>query len=64
MENKWTMGDEMRRKMKYQYRRVDVTTLAGLKAAERLQARGWKPVSGALFTVLLQKGGNNVPRHS
>ena len=49
--------DEMKRGMKYQYRRVDVSTLAGLKAAERLQAQGWQPISGYLFTMLLQKEG-------
>lgn len=54
---KWTMTDEMRRGMKYQYRRVDISTLAGFKIAERLQAQGWKPISGGLFTVLLQKVG-------
>jgi hypothetical protein len=37
------------------YKRIDVTTLAGLKEAERLQARGWKPISGYLFTVLMEK---------
>lgn len=55
MENKWTLLDELKRRAKYQYRRVAVDTLAGLKAAERLQTQGWKPISGGLFTVLLQK---------
>lgn len=41
--------------MRYEYRRIDITTLEGLKKAERLQARGWKPISGYLFTILLQK---------
>ena len=41
--------------MTYEYRRIDITTLKGLKQAERLQALGWKPISGYLFTILLQK---------
>jgi hypothetical protein len=37
------------------YKRVDVTTIEGLREAERLQAHGWKPISGYLFTMLMEK---------
>lgn len=55
MKTQWTLADEMKRGMKYQYRRIDISTLKGLKQAERLQARGWKLVGGGLFTIVMQK---------
>jgi hypothetical protein len=54
--------DEMKRGLGYEYKRVDVSTLAGLKEAERLQARGWKSISGGLFTVLLEKTAADMPQ--
>jgi len=41
------------------YRRIDTSTLEGLKAAERLHARGWRMISVGLFTILFEspKGG-------
>lgn len=43
--------------MTTKYRRIDITTLEGLREAERLQALGWKPVGGYLFTILMEKRG-------
>ena len=40
-----------------QYRRVDVTTLQGLKTAERLKESGWRVVSSTWWTILFEKGG-------
>lgn len=57
METKSMLPDEMRRGAVYQYRRIAIDTLAGLKEAERLQAQGWKAINGSLFTVLMQKEG-------
>ncbi len=33
------------------YKTIDVSTLKGLKQAERLHANGWKQVSVGLFTI-------------
>jgi hypothetical protein len=52
-----TLADEMNEMKRFQYRRIDISTLAGLKEAERLQANGWKAISGGLFTVLMEKRG-------
>jgi len=52
-----TLTDEMNEMKRFQYRRIDITTLAGLKQAERLQAHGWTVISGGLFTVLMEKRG-------
>lgn len=41
--------------MKTQYKRVDTSTLKGLKQAERLHLNGWKTVSVGLFTILFVK---------
>lgn len=35
--------------MAFDYRRVDLSTLDGLKAAERLQAQGWRLLPGSTF---------------
>jgi hypothetical protein len=43
--------------MSVKVRKIDTSTLAGLKKAERLQARGWKPVAITYITniVTMQK---------
>ena len=41
--------------MKYEYKRVDTSTVKGLKQAEQLQAKGWKVISVGLTYVLLEK---------
>ena len=38
-----------------QYKRVDTSTLKGLKQAERLKSRGWKIIQTGLFTILFEK---------
>jgi hypothetical protein len=40
---------------KFEYRRVSTHTLAGLKAAEKLQAAGWRIISSGLFTILFER---------
>ena len=37
------------------YRRVDTSTLEGLKKAERLHRNGWKMDSVGLFIILFSK---------
>ena len=41
--------------MKYSYKKIDISTVAGLKKAERLQAKGWKAISVGTRNVLLEK---------
>lgn len=47
--------------MKYKYKRVDTSTLKGLRRAERLHARGWKPISISSISdaVTLEKQEEN-----
>ena len=40
---------------KLEYRRVSTHDLDGLRAAERLHARGWRIVSSGLFTILFER---------
>jgi hypothetical protein len=40
---------------KRQYRRVDTTTLKGLKEAERLHANGWKQIQVGMFSILFER---------
>lgn len=40
---------------RFEYRRVDTSTLEGLKTAERLQARGFKVIQAGLFSVLMER---------
>jgi hypothetical protein len=41
--------------MKFEYKRIDISTLDGLKRAERLKTNGWEIVHSGLFTVLMKK---------
>lgn len=41
--------------MKYAYKTVDTSTLAGLQEAERLKASGWEITRTGLFLVWFQK---------
>lgn len=40
--------------MRVKYRTIDVTTLKGLKEAERLHMAGWKVIRPGLFTMVFQ----------
>lgn len=40
--------------MRYDYRRIETHTLEGLRAAERLHARGWKVIQSGLFSMLME----------
>lgn len=42
-----------------QYRKVDTSTLAGLRTAERLKASGWILYNSGLFMVYFYRRGNN-----
>lgn len=37
--------------MKFQYKRVDITTLKGLKQAERLKANGWTIIASSFLHI-------------
>jgi hypothetical protein len=51
------MGEQLTQgnTMKYQYRRVDISTIKGIKQAERLQSMGWKVISSGMFSVIMEK---------
>lgn len=38
-----------------QYRTIDITTLKGLKTADRLVGNGWRIVRNGMFSVQLEK---------
>jgi hypothetical protein len=40
---------------KHEYKRVDVSTLAGLREAERMQRDGWKVIQAGITTVLMER---------
>jgi len=48
--------------MRYEYKRVDVSTLDGLKKAERLQENGWKLISCGLFSDLFERKIERIER--
>jgi hypothetical protein len=39
----------------YKYRTVDTSTLAGLKAAERLHVSGWRMIRSGIYIVQFEK---------
>ena len=41
--------------MKREYRTVDITTLKGLKLAERLHVAGWKIVRSGMFSIQFER---------
>ena len=41
--------------MKFQYHKIDIRTIAGIKKAEKLLALGWKAIDGGIESVLLEK---------
>ena len=41
--------------MTYKYKRIDTSTLAGLKKAEWYKARGWKIISTGFYTIVFEK---------
>ena len=41
--------------MKSQYKRIDVTTIKGIEAAEKLHAAGWKIVSSTFWTIIFER---------
>lgn len=41
--------------MKYTYKRIDITTLNGLKKAEKLKTDGWVIVNSTPFTLIFEK---------
>jgi hypothetical protein len=43
--------------MKLKYKRVDTSTVEGIRQAERLVALGWKVIQIGLFILLLEKRG-------
>jgi hypothetical protein len=40
--------------MKFEYKRIDISTVDGIKRAERLKANGWKIISTGLFSLLME----------
>ena len=40
---------------KYEYERVDVTTIDGIKRAEKLHEQGWKIISSSLFSIQFER---------
>jgi len=41
--------------MKYKYKTIDITTVEGLKQAERLHTSGWKTIRVGLFSIQFEK---------
>lgn len=48
----------MKRKVKTKYRRVEVTTVKGIRTAERLKANGWKIVGSSPWAINFYKPGS------
>jgi len=48
--------------MKVKHKTIDVSTIKGLKEAEKLKNKGWKIGSVGLFTVQLWRDKNNENR--
>ena len=46
-----TLGAELKRMQSFEYKTVDVSTLEGLKEADRLKASGWAMYSVGVFQV-------------
>jgi len=40
---------------RFEYRRMDTSTVAGIAAAEKLQANGWRVIQTGLFSVLMER---------
>lgn len=51
----YTMADELRAVGAWEYKRVDTSTLDGIKQAEQLQAQGWSIYSAGLYLVDFQR---------
>lgn len=45
--------------MKTQYKQIDTSTLAGLKAAERLHQNGWTVIRVGLYIIQFMKRGKS-----
>ena len=41
--------------MRYEYRTVDTSTLAGLKTAERLHLAGWRIIRSGLYLIYFER---------
>jgi hypothetical protein len=46
---------ELRSVTKYEYKTIDISTLEGLKAAERLHMQGWKTIQVTPFRIKFER---------
>jgi hypothetical protein len=40
--------------MKFEYKRIDISTVDGIKRAERLKSNGWTIIASSLFSVIME----------